>query len=455
MYQFGATALLVFSNVCYASNNLVELYQKAIAYDANYQSALANAQSDREEINKAKALYFPKAQLGLSRGKGVTDKTSNTQIGEINSHSSYSSENYAFTIKQPIFNKETNAIYKGAQFFVSAQEELLRQEKANLILKLTTTFLEALYSNAQLDILQTKISAITQQLHQAESRYKNGAGTLVEVSEAQANLALGRAELIETKNRLAEQVDALGNLTGETQLSKFDLNREKLVADLKKIEDLDSWLDRGNQFNPDIKAAEYNLAVSEQDVEKKKAGHYPTVDMVGVRSYSSNDSNNTLGSSFNSATLGVQMNIPLFSGGYVTASVRQAQEKLTASRESLVNKQRETSKNIRKYFNGINSYILSTAANEQAVRSSELALKGTQQGFVSGLRTNIEVLEAQQKLSSAQLDLIKAYFGLLNDQINLEYSSGVLDEVALAKINQYFVLSWNKNEDCNENCTYK
>lgn len=437
-YYILIIALGVNAGKVYAADDLLGLYQKAVSYDANYRAAVANTEAGREEINKAKALFYPKAQLGASRGRGNTERVTQTALGAVETDLDYSTQNYALSVRQPLFNKETFATYNSAKSFVSTSEEQLRQETAKLMLKVTSTYLEILYANEKVALLEAKIKAVEQQLNQAQKRFEQGEGTVVEINEAQTNLDIAKAELIMANNAQAEHRETLRNMTGNAVDIASRLDSHKLPTKLEVAESLDFWLDSAKKHSPEITAAEHALESSRQEVEKKRAGHYPTVDLVGVRSYSENDSNNTLGSRFDTTTVAVQLNLPLFAGGYVNASVRQAQDKLTAAEEVLNSKVRETSANVRKYFNGVHSQFLSIAAYRQAVKSSDIALIGTQKGFTAGFKTNIEVLDAQQKLFNSQLELSRAQYSLINDMVNLKYSAGLLNEVELAKVSALF-----------------
>jgi protease secretion system outer membrane protein len=431
--------LTVSASLANAADDLMSLYQKAAQYDADYLAAVANTEADREEINKARAQFFPKAQLAASRGRGITDRTTQSVAGAIDTHLDYETQNYALSIKQPLFNKETFASYNSAKSFVSAKEELLRQENAKLMLKLAGTYLEIIYAKQKTVLLTSKINAVTQQLNQAQKRFQQGVGTIVEISEAQTNLDIAKAELILANNALNEHRDTLFNMTAQQEALDAKLDTSKLPMQQTTNESLDFWLSNAKQHNPEILAAEYSVEMARQDIEKKRAGHYPTLDLVGVRSYSDNDSNNTLGSRFDTTTLAVQLNMPLFAGGFVNANVRQALSKLTAAEENLSGKMRETNANVRKYFNGVQSQYLAIAAYQQAVKSSDITLNGTQKGFAAGFKTNVEVLDAQQKLYSSQLELSKAQYSLVNDLVNLKYNSGLLNEAELAKLSKLFV----------------
>ena len=144
---------------------------------------------------------------------------------------------------------------------------------------------------------------------------------------------------------------------------------------------MQDWLNTAQHNNPEISAAQHALELAEQEVEKKKAGHYPTLELVGARSYSKNDSNNTLGSQFDSTTVALQFSLPLYAGGYVDAGVRQSLDKVSAAKEELALKTRETNANIQKYFLHLQNEVQAIEAYRQAVKSSVTALDAHHQKF--------------------------------------------------------------------------
>jgi TolC family type I secretion outer membrane protein len=425
----------------YAAETLLSLYQAALQYDAQYKTTVANTQADREEVNKAVSLFYPKAQLTGGIGRGETDRTTQTVSGAVDTHLRYDTRNLAFSIKQPLFNKEILANYKGAQAFVKGKEALLQAENSSLITRVASAYFELLYAQEKSTVAQNKTDALQQQLNQATQRYKHDEGTLTEISEAQASLDIAQAERIEAENAIDSFKITLSNMTGHAIDGLAKLNPEKITSIKAEFEHVEPWLQKAIDNNPEIMAAKLTVEEAQQEVEKKQAGHYPTLDLVGVRSYSENDSNNTLGSQFDSTTIALQFNLPLYAGGGVQAGVRQSLDKVEAAKEDLNLKTRDASTNIQKYFQRLQSEMRSIQAYSQAVKSSELALDDTSKSFKAGFRTNIDVLNAQQKLYENKLNLSKTYYVLINDVVNIQHFSGVLNETQLQNLNQFFFVN--------------
>jgi len=431
----------LYGNCAQAADNLLSLYQKALQYDAQYRVAAALTEAEREEINKARALFMPKVQLSANVGKGVTDRTADTVAGQVENRYDYSLKNYALSIRQPLFNKESIAAYRASEASVKSKEALLSKESSTLIMRIAQAYFEVLYAQEKIEVTRNKIEAVQQQLKQAQRRYEQGHGTITEVSEAQATLDMSQAELIDASNAMQMYRQVLSDITGQPVDTVAALNPASLPSTVPESELLDDWLSQVDQSNPDIAAARYALEGAQHDVERKQAGHYPTVDLVGVRSYSENDNNNTIGLRFDTTTLAVQLNMPLFAGGFTSASVRQAQDRVIAAQEQLNLRSRDAGANVRKYLNSIHGNFLSIQAYTLAVKSGETALEGTQKGFTAGLRTNVEVLNAQQKLYASKLELSKARYMLVNDIVNIKQAAGQLNEAQLQSLNRYFMVN--------------
>lgn len=424
-----------------AADNLLSLYQKALQYDAQYKAATANTEAEKEEINKARALFLPRVQLGVNVGQGVTDRSTQTLFGTAESRLNYDIQNYSLQLRQSLFNKENFASYGSAEANAKGKEALLLKENSTLITRLAAAYFETLFAQEKLAVIQNNIDAVTQQRDQARRRHENGEGTVTEINEAQAALELAEAELITTQNALDQHRQTLSNMTGETVSEIAGLNADNIPLESPESDSVDYWLDQAIHNNPEIAAARQSFEVARFEVEKKRAGHYPTLDLVGVRSYSENDSNNTLGSKFDTTTIALQLNMPLFSGGFTNASVRQALHRVDAAEEVLNLRTRDIEANTRKYVKSIRGGLRAIQAYRQAVTASETALEGTRKGFSAGIRTNVEVLNAQQKLHASRLELSRARYVLLNDIINLKQAAGSLNEAQLYSLSQYFSIN--------------
>ena len=422
--------------------SLAEAYQKALQYDASIAASRAENTAEKQEIDKARAAFLPQARLSMYRGRASTDSETPGSLGEtINSQRSYDSQNYNLSIRQVLFNKATFAEYGEAKAGVAKSDALLEKENASLITRLSGAYLDALLSLENTLYSQAQKTSLEAQLVQANKRFKSGLGTITEINEAQANLDDVIASSLEWANNLEYAKEALHNLTGAYPEQLLTLDASKMSLTMPSPDKVDAWISQGLEKNPEILAAQQEVQIVMQEIEKNNAGHFPSLDLVASKSNTKSDNNFTIGSNYQTDSIGLQLNVPIYSGGYVSASVKQAVAKLNQAKEKLVQQERTASADIRKYFNAVQNGIAKIQAYQQSVKSNEIAVLGTQKGFEVGIRSNIEVLNAQEKLYSAKRDLARERYQLLFNKIQLKQSSGTLSDADILETSNLLCLS--------------
>lgn len=422
-----------------AAESLPSLYEKAVQYDAQYRAAAAETAADREEINKAAAPFRPRVQFTSNYGRGLTDRTADTPTGDVNSSLNYTLQNHALSIRQSLFNAEARAAYRSTEASIRSSESQLNKEQVSLMTRVANAYFEFLFAQQRIKVTEEKIRAVSAQRDQAQRRYDLGEGTITEISEADTNLELAEVELEDALNTFSLHQQTLIRLTGEPIERVAPLNLDVLPTSMPDGMQLADWISQAETNNPDIITGRHALDVAREEVSRKQAGHYPTLDLVGVRSISENDNNNTLGLRFDSTTLALQLSVPLYGGGLTSANVRQAESRLIAAQAQLDQRMLETRNEVQRYYNTIQTTLRSIRAYTQAVASSEVALEGTQHGFLAGLRSNIEVLNAQQKVFMNRLQLTKSQYLLVNDLINLRVTAGDLQASNVSSLQRYFM----------------
>ncbi len=417
--------------------SLKQAFDRAKAYDATLKAAQANDQAQKEEINKSFSAFLPQARLTAYEGRGVTDAETPGLFGDTSKrHTVYDSRNYNLSIRQSIFNGANFAEYAQSKAEVARSGASLEKEQLGLMGRLTGAYLEVLLAAENIQYSDAQKKAAEQQFVQAEKRFKAGIGTLTEINEAKANLETVIAQRLEWVNNLEYAKRTLETICGQYIQQFFTLDPNKLTLRNPEPAVVDDWIALSLKKNPDILAAMFDVNAAQEEINKNNSGHLPTLDLVASRSKTESDNNFTIGSKFETDTVGLQLNIPIFNGGYVSASVRQAQSKLLAAQEKLAEKQRLVANEVRKYFNEIVNGNARVEAQMQAVKSNEVAVIGTQKGYEAGMRSNVEVLNAQDKLFSAIRDLAKERYKLLYSQVMLKQSSGTLVENDLNDISQ-------------------
>ena len=416
--------------------SLADAYQKALQYDATISASRADNAAEKQEIDKAFAAFLPQARVSLYKGRGITDSETPGSLGNtVNRHSTYDSENYSFSVRQSIFNKANFASYSQAKSQVARSDALLEQDNLSLISRVSGAYLDALLSTENVRYSESQGISVQSQLDQAKRRFKLGVGTVTEVNEAQANLDDVTARALEWTNSLEYAKRAIENLTGVYPERLLGLDASKMPLTLTELKDVDSWIGNALSTNPAIVAAEQDIKIVTQEIEKSNAGHFPTLDLLASRAHTLSDTNYTIGSTYNTDSVGLQLNIPIYSGGYVSATIRQAVAKLEQAQDKLSERQRAVTADVRKYFNALSNGVAKVQAFSQSVTSNEIAVVGTQKAYTAGMRTNVEVLNAQEKLFAAKRDLARERYQLIFNWMQLKQSAGVLTDADVQEAN--------------------
>jgi TolC family type I secretion outer membrane protein len=422
--------------------SLLQAFQKAQQYDATLRAAVADNKAQKEEINKSFAAFLPQVRVGAFEGRGITDSEVPGPLGTTSKrHSNYDSRNYSLSLRQSIFNKANFAEYKQAKADVAKSNAMLEGAQFNMASRVTGAYLDLLLSEDNVRYSKSQKISAQSQLEQAKKRYKAGIGTITEVSEANANLETVIAQELEWVSGVEYAKRALENITGVYTDTATSLDPSKLQLTVPLPSNVEAWISTAMEKNADIMAAQNEYLVVTQEVEKNNSGHYPTLDLVASRTHTQSDNNFTIGQQYDTDSIGLQLNVPLYTGGYVSSSVRQAVARLEQASEKLSEKQRSVNADVRKYFNEITNGIARIEAQSQSVASYETALVGTQKGYESGMRSNVDVLTAQEKLYSAKRDLARERYKLIYSRIQLKQVAGMLTESDIAEVNGWLTAS--------------
>lgn len=420
---------------------LLKAHQLSLQYDAIARAAKFETDVQQGEIDKAKSAFLPQARLSLYQGRSSTDSQTPGSFGSVNKgHSVYDSANYSLSVRQSIFNMASYAQYSQAKSETKRSEAALDSALSSLMSRVTGAYLDMLLSTENIQYQQAQKESIEAQLNQAEQRYKLGSGTVTEINEAKSNLETSNAKIIEYQNALENAKRALENISGFYPQEFLCLDPSKLSLESPQPNSIDEWIANALEKNPDILADRHALQSADYEVDKNQSGHYPTVDLVASRTETNSDTNYTIGSKYWTDSVGLQLNVPLYLGGSVNASVRQARAKFDELQEKNIQHQRDITANVRKYFNEVLNGIARIQAFNQLVISNGIALDGTLKGYLAGIKTNVEVLNAQEKLFSAKRDLAKERYMLIYNRILLKQYAGLIKESDIQEVSATFTL---------------
>ena len=418
------------------SADLLQVYREALVNDAQYAAARATAEAGREKLPQGLAGLLPTiggtANTVWNENKYSVDNGAQT-------HKEYNTNAYNVSLTQPLFRWQNVVQYGQAKWQVVQSEANFAQALQDLILRVAQAYFDVLYSQENLAAVRAAKQSIAQQLEQAKKNFEVGTATITDTHEAQSRYDLASAQELAGENDLEVKRYALRVIVGKDVGA---LNRLRPDAALLAPQpaSMEKWVDAAEQGSFIVQSQLAAVEVAGKEVERVRAGHYPTLDAVA--NYGTNNAalsfagNSTLETDVRN--VGLQLNIPIFQGGAVNSRTREAIANRTAAESTLENARRTATLGARQSFLGVVNGLAQVRALNAALVSSTSALESNKLGYEVGVRINIDVLNAEQQVYVTKRDLAKARFDTLLSQLKLKAAVGTLSESDLEQINPLF-----------------
>lgn len=415
------------------SADLLETYRQALAHDASYQSARAQRDAGLEKRIQGRAGLLP--TLGLSANSSWNQL--DYKAGPARIDPNYNSNSYALQLTQPLFRWDNWVANQQGELSASLAETRFQIAQQDLILRVSKAYFDVLDAQDALAAVQNLRTAAGQQLELSKKSFEVGTVTITDVHEAQSRYDLAYAQEIAAVNTLEVTRQKLATLTGAAPEGVAGL-RKGVSLESPQPADIQSWVGSAEEQAFEVQAAKIGLQIAEKDVERSRAGHYPTLDLVASHQRNRSISPSALtpqSAVSNSDSVGVQFNLPLYAGGAVSSRVRENIALQEKSRADLDDAKRSAALAARQSYLGVTSGLAQVKALEAAEVSSRSSLEANQLGYEVGVRINIDVLNAQSQLADTTQKLAKARYDTLVSELSLKAATGSLDEAALTQVN--------------------
>ncbi len=409
--------------------NLSDVYRDAQAYDAQYAAARAAREAGQEKSVQGRAALLP--QVGLSGNVARNHVDSSLPGGDVD----YTGNGVAINATQPLFRRQNWVAFEQAQNQTKIADVQFKLAGQDLILRVAQAYFDVLQSQDNIAFIQAQKAAISEQLASAKRNFEVGTATITDTHEAQARYDLAVAQEIAEQNTLNIRLRALEKLIGKPAGALDTLvEPAQLKAEAGSIDD---WAERAGKGNLQAEVQRIAKAIADQDVERNRAGHLPTLDAVAGYTVNNNQNFGTLQADMRTASLGLQLNLPIYQGGLVSSQVREAVANQEKARQDLEAAIRDAGLSARQAYLNVESGVARVHALEQALVSSRAQLDSTKLGLSVGVRTNLDLLNAEQQVLSARRDLAGARYAWLLAGLSLKAAVGTLNPGDLAAIDQH------------------
>lgn len=408
--------------------DLVEAYGKAKANDPEYLSVLYDYRASLTLPQQAASKVLPQVYYSYS--------ISNYRfIQNRGIYSDYTAEQNTISLRQAIFDLPSIIEIKQADLRTKAAEARLRNAEQNLIRRLCEAYFDFLYSEQYVKVIREEKKAIEAQLNLAKKLFEAGEATLTDVHDAEARLYDVVFRETEAEKLYYSKKRNLGRIIGE-EPTKISVLIDKLEPENIVPSEPEGWIEIAKSENPFLKIYKIQKEVAEDELRKQKAQWLPSLSLFS--GYSRTNTRDFLEvKPLSYLTLGIQVNWNILSGGYITAKIKEATERLLQADKEYEKAFSDVSQGVVESFFGVKSSYSGILSSLSQVKAYELALDSTKKGYEAGIRTFVDILNAESALYRSKGNFVRSNHEYIKALINLYFYGGTLSEMHVSKINNW------------------
>ncbi|HJW23600.1 MAG TPA: TolC family outer membrane protein [Rhodocyclaceae bacterium] len=425
---------LTFASGSLCAADLVQIYREAQANDPTFAAARSTREAGHEREPQGLSGLLP--NVALSGNSTWNDNEIRFRSGAFPpAKPKYNSNGYTLSLSQPLFRWQNWVAYGQSKLQVAQAEANFVQAQQDLVLRVAQAYFDLLYANENLAAVRANKTAIEQQLESAKKNFEVGTATITDTHEAQSRFDLAVAQELAAENDLEVKRRTLQSIIGKVPEALAPL-KSTVALTTPEPASMDKWVQAAERDSTSVQIQQAAADIAAKEVERQRAGHYPTVDLVAAKGRSNNFASTAFGmTETDFQNVGVQLNLPLYQGGVVNSRTREAAANRGAALSSLEAARRSAALAARQYYLGVVNGLAQVKALDAALASSQLALESNRLGYEVGVRINIDVLNAEQQVYVTRRDLAKAKYDTLLAQLRLKAAVGALGEDDVQQIN--------------------
>lgn len=436
-FLIGILILCYMSNVA-QSMSLLEAYEAALQHDPTFRSAIHENEAGQQVEKLGLANLLPNLSMThvQTKNAGYQNPDPRTGISEFTSMN-FESQVTTLTLRQPLINLEAVANYRQGKAQADSSRAKFTGRSQQLVVRLVEAYVEMLLTQDHVKIAETQLESLEELKRINERMLQKGEGTTTDVLETQSKHAIAQAHLIETQDSLAVAQLKLETLIGQ-KITKLDRLSDLFNYRTIQLQDYDSWYALAMDRNAELVTQRHLVTSGKEEINKSQAGHVPRIDLVASLSRNLSGSPIIAGREFQLGAAGIEVNIPLYSGGRVNALTTQARANHARAEAELDAARDKVMVELRKQYNLLQSGIKRIESLQLGVKSAELLVSATEKSIRGGIRINLNLLDAQQQLHKTRKDLAEARYNHLLAYLRLQLAAGTLVLDDLRNVASYF-----------------
>lgn len=429
--------------------DLVSVYQEAVDNNADLAAARAQYGAQKEVVPQARAGLLP----NLSAGADLNN--SRTELDQPAMTATRSATVYQATLSQPLFRADRWFQLQAAKSVNEHASLQLSATEQNMILQSAESYFNVLRSQDNLASTKAEEAAFKRQLDQSNERFDVGLSDKTDVLQSQASYDTARANRIIAQRQVEDAFEALITLTNR-QYNSIQGIVHTLPILPPVPNDAKAWVDTAAKQNLNLLASNYAVDAAEDTLRQRKAGHAPTLDAIAQYKKGDNDglgftnpspTGQRYGGDAEQRTIGLQLSIPIYSGGLTSSQVRESYSQLTQTEQQREGLRRQVVENTRNLHRAVNTDVEQVQARRQSIISNQSAVEATEIGYQVGTRNIVDVLDAQRQLYTSVRNYNNARYDYILDNLRLKQAAGTLSPADLQDLSRYLKPDYNPDKD--------
>lgn len=419
------------------AEDLVQIYREALVNDPVLAAARSTWLASQEALPQARAGLLPTLSL-LGNANQYNYDQKLWQEPQLQFNGSYATVGYTLQASQPLYRMQNWISVDQAKQQLDQSQYVLASAQQDLVVRVVQAYFDVLLARFSIDLTLNQKAAVSENLAQAKRNFEVGTATIIDTNEAQAKYDQIIAQEILARNDYDNKLASLRAIIGRTpkELSGIE---DEVQPELPNPTALEPWIDKALRENFQVRVQQSSFDIAALEVERQRAGHLPTVDLVA--SFNQNHAGGavsltSLANDTRAGTVGVQLNVPIYQGGVVNSRVRQAVASQETARQNLESARRAAQLATQVSYANVTSGVAETRALKQAVKSAQVSYDSTKLGLEVGVRTNLDVLTTQQNLYQTRFNLAQSYYRFIVNAIKLKQAVGTLSDEDVERINR-------------------
>lgn len=417
--------------------SLQQAYQAALKNDPTHRGVKAERDAGMQYEVMGRAGLLPQIQYSYTTSKNKGETITPILTTHLVKHLDYSSLTRNVTLRQTLYSTDAYARFEQGVTQTQLSEVQFDAKSKDLILRVTNAYIEAKFAEDQHRLITAQRDAYAEHRKVNDRMFEKGEGSKTDMLETQAKLDVAEAQLMEAADNMQTTRNTLAGMLGE-EVKQLDRLRDDVSVSGLLQGSLDDWIATAQKNSQELLAAQLNVDLADKEIDKAKAGHMPRLDLTASYNRGQSDSVSTQSQDNNIRSIGVQLVIPIYSGGYANAAYKQAVARKEKANSELDAATTKTMTELKKQFGLVRSSQSKIAALEKSVASAQLLVEATKQSIKGGIRINLDALNAEQALVTAKRDLAQARYMYLMSFLKLKAVAGVVNATDLQTVAGFF-----------------